>query len=152
MIQLRFSTTRSFIPSALIRWRTQSAVSHVEFFNPGCGVTLGARWSLTEIDNGVRLRGAAAIADQEGVVLATFPGIEQAYEHGLALIGTPYNLKGIFGIAAARDWTSKHHLDCSNFIFEAARMAGVLLLNPEEIAPWKITPRDLMLSPKVTIL
>ena len=151
MIRLRFSTTRSLIPSALIRWRTQCAQSQVEFIR-GDGFTLGSRWSLSKADNGVRLRSPLSIADQCSVLEATFPGIDQALMEGLKLIGTPYNLKGIFGIAAAKDWTEQGHLDCSNFVFTAAERAGIQLLNPKDIAPWKITPRDLQLSELLTFL
>jgi hypothetical protein len=149
MIRLRFSTTRSLIPSALIRWRTQCAQSHVEFIR-GDGFTLGSRWSLNRADNGVRLRSPISIAEQRSVLEATFPGIDQAFTEGLKLTGTPYNLKGIFGIAAAKDWTEQGSLDCSNFVFTAAERAGVQLLNPKDIAPWKITPRDLQLSELLT--
>lgn len=151
MIWLRFSTSSSLIPSALIRWRTQCAQSHVEFIRDD-GFTLGSRWSFGKADNGVRLRSVSSILDQRDVICATFVGIQGAYEEGLKLIGTPYNLKGIFGIAAAKDWTDQGSLDCSNFIFLAAQRAGVLLLNPKDIAPWKITPRDLLLSERLRIL
>jgi hypothetical protein len=150
-VRLRFSTTRSFIPSALIRWRTQCAQSHVEFIRDD-GFTLGARWSLRKEDNGVRLRSPISIVEQINVIEYTFPEIEKAWTEGLKLVGTPYNLRGIFGIVAAKDWTQTGHMDCSNFAFEASRRAGRELLNPQEIAPWKITPRDLQLSEALTLL
>ena len=151
MIRLRFSTTKSIIPSGLIRWRTQCDESHVEFIR-GDGFTLGSRWSFNKADNGVRLRSPLSIVDQCRVLEATFPGIDLAFMEGLKLVGTPYNLKGIFGIAAAKDWTDQGRLDCSNFIFTAAQRAGIQLLNPKDIAPWKITPRDLLFSELLTFL
>lgn len=151
MSRLRFSTTRSVIPSGLIRWRTQCGQSHVELINDA-GETLGARWSLHRADNGVRLRPPSSTADQIDVIEYTFPHIEDAWAEGLKLIGTPYNLRGIFGIVAAKDWTDSGHMDCSNFIFEVARRAGTELLNPTEIAPWKITPRDLQMSTLLSLL
>jgi hypothetical protein len=151
MIRLRFSTTNSLIPSAVIRWRTDSDQSHVEFINEA-GCTLGSRWSLRKSDNGVRVRPPSSTTHQKRVLEATFVGIENAYTKGINLVGTPYNLKGIFGIAVSKDWTDQGELDCSNFVFVAAQRAGVQLLNPKDIAPWKITPRDLLLSPLLTFL
>lgn len=151
MIRLRFSSTHSFIPSALIRWRTGALVSHVEFIDDR-GWTLGSRWSMKAADNGVRLRPPKSTDGQINVVHATFPGIESAYVRGIDLIGTPYNLRGIFGIITARNWTDKDKMDCSNFVVRAAERAGVYLLRDNVIEPWKITPRDILLSKEITLL
>jgi len=145
-VRLRFSSTRSLIPSALIRWRTQCWQSHVEFELPD-GSTLGSRWSLNSADNGVRIRPPQACHGQINVTHKTFTGIEDAAAFCRTLIGTPYNLKGIFGIATAKDFYDENALDCSHAVFiSAEKGAHVLLLNPIDIQPWKITPRDLLLS------
>lgn len=151
MIRLRFSTTKSIVPSAFIRWRTQCAQSHVELINDD-GFTLGARWSLHKSDNGVRVRPPSSTAGQINVVHATYPGIEKAWEIGLSYVGTPYNLRGILGIALAKDLTNPGEVDCSHYQLMLSYLVGWPLLSDRVMADWKITPRDLIAFGAITLL
>lgn len=146
MVRLRFSTEPSSILSAFIRWRTDCAISHVEFERED-GWTLGSRYS-----DGVRLRPPEANAKQAHVLHGTFPKIEEAYAWALQnRLGWPYNVWGIFGIATAKDWHDKNARFCSELIYESAEAVGTCLLNRYTTAWWQIAPRDLVISPAVTL-
>jgi hypothetical protein len=138
-IKLRFSTQRA-IDSALIRWRSDAHISHVEFERED-GWTLGAR-----LFGGVALRPPSACQRQYNVIHATFPGIQAAYDWGLAnRLGWKYDALGILGIATARDWHNKVGRFCSEFVLESAEETGTFLLS-QIVKMWQISPRDLVLS------
>jgi hypothetical protein len=144
-ITLRFSTSHG-LQSALIRWRTDAHVSHVEYERSD-GWTLGSR-----LVGGVALRPPASCDGQYNVAHATFDGIDRAYEWGLAnRLSRPYDAWGIVGVATAKDWHNKRGRFCSEFILESAEAAGTWLLN-SITKMWQITPRDLGVSPLLHIL
>lgn len=136
--------------SAAIRWRCDSAVSHVEFQDTHTGATLGARFP-----DGVKVRPRHENRLQSHVILATFAGIELAYEWVMTWrVGRAYDLRGIIGIATAQDWHQKHGRFCSEVVLEGAEHRPKTyadLLN-RNVRMWRITPRDLLLSPELTIL
>ena len=152
MIYLRFSTTRTLIPSAIIRWRTQCAISHVEYWDSESGFTLGSRWSRRHFENGVQWRSRRYCEEQTNVILARFAGIELAYRAGQKFLGYGYNLKAIFAMVLANDWESKGKMFCSEFIVRSAEEAGIKLVNDRVIAERKITPRDILLSTSVEVV
>lgn len=136
--------------SRAIRWRIDSAISHVEFWDSETGETLGARFP-----DGVKFRPPSENLAQAHIILATFPGIEYAYEWvRMWRVGRPYDLKGIIGIATAQDWHAKRGRFCSEIVLEGAEHRPKTfkdLLN-RNVRMWRITPRDLLLSPELTIL
>ena len=152
MVKLRFSTEIWAPDSALIRWRTQCAWSHVEFERED-GSTLGARFSpFSKKDDGFIERPVSANSKQARVVHYTFPGIELAHEWGMNnLLGHPYDWRGILGIALARDVSANGSVFCSYAIFLCA-LYGALrkLVNDQTICDYKFTPRDLLLSNDLT--
>jgi hypothetical protein len=144
-ITLRFSTECA-PDSALIRWRTDAHISHVEFERED-GWTLGAR-----LFGGVALRPPSACRRQYNVIHATFNGILEAYAWTLNnRLGAKYDALGIIGIATARDWHNKAGRFCSETILEGAEQTGIYLLS-RIVKMWQISPRDLILSPLIEIL
>lgn len=154
LIKLRFSTEKWAIDSALIRWKTDSKISHVEFENDVDGSTLGSRFSLFPSDSGIRIRPYWANSKQTHVVHATFDGIELAYAWVLKnRLGWGYDVKGILGISTVSDWHSRHGRDCSATVFEGAEIgASIELLKLKDKALWYVTPDDLLNSDLVKIL
>lgn len=148
-IVLRASTTRSFIPSAVIRWRTDFGISHIEFQRPD-GSTLGARAD----GHGVAERPASFNRDQENIILATFDGIERAHDWVLKnRLGFEYDFKGIFGIAFGKaDWHDSGARDCSCLVLEGAEEGAKNFLLNRDLRIWQATPRDILASPRVAIL
>ena len=62
--------------------------------------------------------------------------------------GTPYNYRGIFGIATDLNVTDPKAMDCSHAVFAATWLgAGFPLLStrPSNL-PWRITPQSLLNS------
>lgn len=161
MIVLRFSTDSGSLISALIRWRTESKISHVEFELP-TGWTFGARFSLRgkigrwfrikrwQRLDGIQLRPPEDNANQTNVIRATFPGLAEAFIWACKnRAHWPYDLLGIAGIISAQGWHSRRARFCSDLIEEAAAAVGQPLLNCD---PAAIAPRDLLISPSLQIL
>ena len=141
--------------SCAIRWRSQCDQSHVELQDTTTGETLGARFHpFSASRDGIQIRPAKENNHQRRVILATYSGIEDTWKWMAAnRIGTRYNWKGILGIATAEDWNDPTHRDCSQAQYEGALYgANLLLLNCQSITPWKITPRDLLLSKEIKLL
>lgn len=146
-IVLRFSTTSDPV-SALIRWRTVSPVSHVEFETRD-GWTLGSRWP-----SGVRMRPPAANAGQRHVIRATFPGIQMAYTWAIRKrLGYRYDLLTDLGIGLDRTtWHARRERMCAELVLESAEEgAGTFLLN-RDVETWAAWPGLLLASPLITIL
>jgi hypothetical protein len=146
-IALRFSTTSDPV-SALIRWRTVSPVSHVEFETKD-GWTLGSRWP-----HGVQMRPPSANTKQRNVIHATFPNIELAYAWARRKrIGFGYDLLTDLGIGLNHtEWHDRRQRMCSETVLEAAEHgAGIFLLN-REIKTWAAWPGLLLASPLIAIL
>lgn len=146
-ITLRFSTTSDPV-SALIRWRTVSPVSHVEFETKD-GWTLGSRWPL-----GVRMRAPSENAAQRNVIHATFRGIELAYAWVVRYrLGFGYDLLTDLGIGLDRvAWHDRKQRMCSETVLEAAEEgAGAFLLN-RDVKTWAAWPGLVLASPLITIL
>jgi len=148
-IVLRASTTRSFIPSAVIRWRCDFPISHIEFQRED-GSTLGARADGL----GVAERPASENRQQRDVIIATFDGIEHAHDWVMAnRLGWKYDYKGIFGIACGReDWHAARARECASVVLEGAEEGAHNFLFNRDMAVWQVTPRDIMVSPRVSIL
>lgn len=161
IVLLRFSTEKYSLLSALIRWRTESKVSHVEFELAG-GWTFGSRLSIRgklgrkfnikrwQGLDGVQLRPPTENRKQSAIVHATFLLIDEAYRWGFVnRCNYPYDTAAIMGIITARGCADKDDRFCSEFVDECAQAVGVELLHNSRQA---MTPRDILISPQVTIL
>lgn len=133
--------------SAAIRYETRSWASHAEFVDTEYGITLGARSA-----GGVQVRQCAKDRYSR-VEQFTATGIEQAHEWAETQIGKPYDFAAITGIAFDRNWHDESKWFCSELVAVAFEKIGVPLLStrPSDL-PWRITPRDLLLSRELLYL
>lgn len=144
VIYLRFMTDGRSIESRLIRFGTRWWCSHVEFVRiceHGNAIdTLGSR-----LEGGVRIR-PYDYCKPSREEWWTAPNIDRAYLAAGAFIGARYDWYDILGFACARDWHRDGHFMCSETIAKAFENVSTPLLNPWQPV-WRISPRDLMLSP-----
>jgi len=135
MITLQFSTTKG-IGSRVIRWATWSPYSHVDLVQDD-GRLLGATTC-----HGVAIRDPEPTsACARFQVSAPVDVIAAARSQ----IGRPYDWPGIFGWGFRRNWQELDSWFCSELIAWAFQEAGHPLLRADR--SWRITPRDLLLSP-----
>jgi hypothetical protein len=135
MITLQFSTTSSW-SSQLIRWATWSPYSHVDLVLPG-GWLFGATAA-----QGVSIRPPVV---ERGLRRFEVDAPASVLEAGLSQRGRPYDWRGIFGWGLRRNWQDQDAWFCSEFIAWCFEQAGCPLLRAQDL--WRITPRDLLLSP-----
>ncbi len=138
-LTLQFITEPDWVSHA-IRWFTWSEFSHVDIVLPS-GRLLGAH-----------LRGGVAIRDPD---YAVFSRVERrvvrdvppvAVDWACRQIGKPYDVGAIVGLLTRQDWRQQDSWFCSELVARAFEIAGKPLLFEDS---WRITPRDLMLSPLV---
>lgn len=130
-----------------IQWETRGWANHVELIDLERKITLGAR-----PQGGIQIRPANdkytrveqfVLNDSHSVYL-----LQMAWAWLEELKGTPYNFKGIFGIATDLSVADPKAMFCSQAIHLACWYgAGFPLLSTRPSAlPAFITPRDLLLS------
>jgi uncharacterized protein YycO len=136
ILTIRFVTSNDII-SALIRDKTWSDYSHVEFILDD-GTTLGAH-----ADGGVRIRPAdyavftatkvihLTVTDQQKAAVLTF---------ATAQVGKPYDMDAIAGIVAHRDWRNSDKWFCSEIVTAALESGNVI--KPIAMNIDRIVPRD----------
>lgn len=138
-LTIRFVTSDDII-SALIRDKTWSQYSHVEFILDD-GTTLGAH-----ADGGVKIRPLdyavfmatkiikiSVTDDQEASVMA--------FAH--AQVGKAYDMGAIAGIVAHRDWRSPDKWFCSELVAAALEQGNVFHPIADNID--RVVPRDVLL-------
>ncbi len=142
--RIRFITSNDFVSDA-IRLVTFAEFSHAEIVTE-TGSYIGAH-----DDGGVEERPADYCS----------PSVERRYAipcpddvyakimaYARAAVGTtPYDFRDIAGLLFHRDISTKGRAICSEFVFEAARQAGLYLLNVEAGRSNLVTPETLHLSP-----
>lgn len=135
MIQLQFSSQNK-PGSWLIQKFTWSRFSHVDFVLPD-GRLLGARGH-----GGVQIREPELFP-----TLARFDidAPDSVLDHAMSQIGKPYDWPAILGFMAKRQWQDKNAWFCSELVAWSFQAAGVPLLRSRDL--YRITPRDLLLSP-----
>ena len=127
--------------SAAIRFSTRSWASHAEFYDTESDAALGAKW------DGVKLRPMRQLRYSR-VERFLAPGAVEAYRWALKQTGKSYDYSAIVGIALDRDWRDPGRWFCSELVAMAFEQAAFPLLNPAADV-WRITPRDLLLSPAI---
>jgi uncharacterized protein YycO len=151
MISLYLSTQTWAVDSALIRWHTCCEFSHVGFCD-GDGQL--ERYFSAQLRGGVRWRsaiGAGVARESYGQILrVTAPGIDDAFTWALTQNLKKYDYSAIFGLALNRDWRNGEAWYCAELVAAAFEKTGHALFNPQ-IALWRITPRDILLSPYVQL-
>lgn len=142
MIYIYLSTCNTSLASILIRYGTRCPWSHAGFFNSEDNSYLSA-----QVKGGVRIR---KVPEEyfDKRLLCTAPLVEAAYSWALTQIGKPYDWRAILGIASDKDWHCGDDYFCSELVATAFEHIGKPLLNPDAVV-WRITPRDLLLSPEV---
>jgi hypothetical protein len=63
------------------------------------------------------------------------------------MIGTPYDIIEIAGIAFHQNWVEKGHEICSLYVADCTINQGVPLLRIPSVDEPSLTPRDIYLSP-----
>lgn len=139
---IQFSAQR-LIGSATIRHFTWSPYSHVDLVLPN-GLLLGARAT-----RGVALYSPHEVENSRVAAysVATNPRQQEAILRAARTqIGKPYDWGGVLGLALrSRRWQDDDSWFCSELVTWAFEQAGVPLLRTADA--WRITPRDLLLSP-----
>lgn len=136
MITLQFSSQNK-IGSKLIQWFTWSKYSHVDFVLPD-GRLLGAR------GDGVKIREPYYVDKK---LICTVDAPESVLDYALSQKGKDYDYSALFGFILNRKIEDNSKWFCSELVAWAFRQAGVDLLNYSD--EYRITPRDLLLSPLV---
>lgn len=140
MLVLRFIGGRG-LASQLIQLATWSWVSHVDFELPD-GRVLGA-----VPGKGVCIRDIEI--DDHRVerygVKVPFGLYGHPLDWAAGQIGKPYDWAGILGYGLRRNWQEKDAWFCSELVAWAFQGAGHPILRAKDV--WRITPRDLLLSP-----
>ena len=141
---LFLSTEKWNFESAFIRRGTNCAWSHAGWY------VRSKRMTFSAMADG---RGLAwrTVRPRQQVLLLDAPGAEQSLSLALQLEGTPYDYLDILGIIFGRNWSLPGHLICDVAVFRFQEQAGFGLVNPRFIPRIHLTPRDILLSPAVTL-
>ena len=141
---LYMATERFDLVSWIIRRHTNCAWSHVGFFDTETRMTLSA-----ECDGkGIAWRPPK---EDQTIILLDAIGVDVAFARMQAMIGTPYDFKKIVGIALGMNLSTPGKEICDSSVFRCFEETGNPLVNPEFIPREHLTPRDILLSEKVTL-
>jgi uncharacterized protein YycO len=139
---LRFSSGAGFY-AALVRFSTWSPFSHVGFkledglvldATPNCGVSI-----RDAVDDDTT---------QYYRILAPKRHMDEAVRIALLQVGRPYDWSAIYGGLFRRDWCDDGMFFCSELIEFAFSRAHFPLIRDSKHFN-RITPRDLLLSPRI---
>jgi uncharacterized protein YycO len=136
MITLRFSGGLG-VAGRVIQAATWSWCSHVDF------VMADSRLLGAVPGHGVCIREPEADAGRVEVYQADIPDWALAY--ATSQVGQPYDWAGVLGWVVHRDWQEADSWFCSELIAWSCQSAGHPLVRADRA--WRITPRDLLLSP-----
>lgn len=146
-LRIQIVTERWNPISAAIRYSTRSWCSHAEFVDSERKITIGARSR-----GGVEER-PCEHDHYSRVEQFTAHGVELAYRWACTQIGKPYDFSAITGIVTDRDWHDESKWFCSELVAVAFEKIGVPILSTRPSSqPWRITPRDLLLSRSIFYL
>ena len=148
-IRLQIVTERFNPISAAIRFTTRGWASHAEFINTETLTTLGARAT------GVKLRPSRKdhYSRVEQFSVGNYFDMQQAWDWAFTQLGKPYDFSAIAGIATDRNWHDEKRWFCSELVAVAFEKIGRPLLStrPSSV-PWRVTPRDLLMSREIYFL
>lgn len=135
MVTLQFSS-QDRIGSKAIQFFTWSEYSHVDIVLTD-GKLFGAR------GDGVKIREPWGCYDR--IIRKISDAPESIIDKALTQEGKPYDYTALLGFLARRDWTKDCSWFCSELVAWAFSEEGYPLLNADNY--YRITPRDLLLSP-----
>lgn len=142
MITLQFSASPGFVSHA-IRWFTFSDISHVDFVLPD-GWLLG---SHVQGGNGVLIRPPHYLKWSK-LIVATVDAPGSVLDAAASQIGRPFDYSALVNFGVQRDWQEQDSWFCSELTAWSFQQGGYPIFNPH-VQTWRITPRDLLLSPLV---
>lgn len=139
------TSTEQFDPvSILIRAKTESAESHIFFFD------LDTRRTFSAMSDGKGVAWRPLGKNQQLILLLDHesPSVMQlAFGKALTQEGRPYDKLDILGMALGRDWYTADHFICSALIFWAFNQVGNPLLAMWGIPLGHFWPCHARLSP-----
>lgn len=133
-------TQRYSLVPMLIRAVTRSPWSHVGFYKDGK--------FLSAQGDGVKQRGHDKYS---ALLLATAPGIDEAYEWALTQIGKPYDYWALAGLTLNRNWRDASAWYCAELVRAAFEHSPSVLFNPIFPAN-RPYPNELLIPPHVSVL
>jgi uncharacterized protein YycO len=141
-ILIRFSRGTGW-EGAVVRWATWCWAAHVGFKLPDGRV----------LDATPEFGVATRIAADDPTTRYFLPHAEQtqvrnAVAYAAQQIGKPYDWTALIGMAVRRDWHKPDKWFCSELVEAAMYEAGCELLDDDNHVD-RITPRDLLLSPRM---
>lgn len=138
-IGVRFSQTDGF-SSKIIRWFTRSQWSHVDLVMPD-GSLLGALPF-----KGVVQRKEDKNKGETKTLYVRVPDemANLVFNFAEEQLGKKYDWIAIYGFVGRHDWQREGKWFCSELVFASIKKSGVELLHGKK---WRISPRDLYLSP-----
>lgn len=144
MVIIQFSKNNSLV-SRLIRLFTWSWASHVDFVLRDEKL-LGA----TMLD-GVSIKDPESLTIKPTRIERYTVDLPHEIERivmskAASQVGKPYDLLGVFGILFRKNWQNQDSWFCSELVAWAFQSADCPLLNQNQS---RITPRDLLMSPKL---
>jgi uncharacterized protein YycO len=141
---MRFINGSGFIAHA-IDWTTNSLFDHAELLTPE-GTYIGAH-----AGSGIQERPAdycKPTREKRYAIPCTDEQLAKAMTYARSKIGEPYNYQDILGLFLHnRRIDGKGRSICSTFVFDAAWIAGIMMLNCTPGYSYLITPETLHLSP-----
>jgi len=141
-IGICFSQTGA-ITSKLIRWFTRSEWSHVDLVMRD-GSLIGALPFKGVVQ---RKHSEAQGTHKTLYVDVPVETAEKAYQFARDQLGKKYDWTAVSAFGFRRDWQVEKKWFCSELVFCAIKKAGVNLLNEKR---WRVSPRDLSISPLLT--
>lgn len=143
MIRLQFSANSGFISRA-IRFMTFSDYGHVDFVLRD-GRLLGSHIIGFR---GVAIRPANYLTFTRTLIAEVDADDDVVVALAESQIGRPFDYTAFINYGFQRDWQEEDSWYCSELVAWAFKTGGVPLLN-WNVETWRITPRDLLLSPMV---
>lgn len=140
MITCLYSANKT-LGSRIIQATTRCGYSHVDAVFPD-GRLFGATWKY-----GVDYQPERS--DYTRRLMVEYDVDATALDVMFAERGKPFDGQGAVGIGFNRNWQEDDAWFCSELLEHGCLMIGQPLLNHGVIEPWRITPRDLLLSHRI---
>lgn len=141
-----YMATEKYDPiSAFIREKTNCSWSHVGFYRQSDKMTFSAMCD----GKGVAWR---PVKPNQEILLLTAPSVDEAFQKALTQEGRGYDLLDIAGMELGKNLTDANHWICDVLVFWSFEQAGNALLNTTFIPRCHLTPRDILLSPRISLL
>ena len=139
MICLYLSTETWDLVSAVIRWVSLCAESHVGFIDTSTMMTFSAKAD----GKGIAWR---KLNKREKILILKVPRCDEALKVALTREGEPYGYLDILGMILHRNWLPMKGAICDVLVFWAFQQIGQPLLNHKYIPVEHLYPAHVLLS------